>query len=233
MILRSKFESQVEILKEGLQAAGKLVEKAITLATEALVKKDPDLAEQVLEVEKEINQHERDMESLCFKILLQQQPVAKDFRFVSSALKMITDMERIGDQATNIAEICLLLAEEDYITNLDQIAEMGEIAVSMVHNSIQAFVTKDKALARSVIKQDDAIDKLFVSKKDELFDLMIKDPQNSRQAIDLLMIAKYYERIGDHAENIAEWTIYSITGVQKRDAKNKRKAEKKASQENV
>jgi len=214
----------MERLNNSLIDIGNTVQEAILLATEALINKDIEKAEQVLELEKEVNQKEKDIEALCFKLMIQQHPVASDFRFISSALKMITDMERIGDHASDIATICMHIANEPYIKNLDQIKKMSEAAIEMVKGSIDAFVTKDKALAKSVIKRDDEVDALFVSIKDDLYELMIADANNGRQALDWLMIGKYYERIGDHAENIAEWTVYSITGQNKRDAAKQKKA---------
>jgi phosphate transport system protein len=222
MALKSRLHTQMELLNEGLADIAKTVEGSIELATAALINKDIEKAQQVLEIEREINQKEKDIENLCFKLLLQQQPVARDFRFISSTLKMITDMERIGDQASDIAEICIDLADEPYIIkNLDQIAQMGEAAIKMVQESIAAVINRDKALAKDVIKYDEVVDNLFESMKDELFALILADVQNGRQALDLLMIAKYYERIGDHAVNIAEWALYSITGTKKPDKKKK------------
>ncbi|MDR2167698.1 MAG: phosphate signaling complex protein PhoU [Clostridiales bacterium] len=222
MTTRSKLHTQIDRLNESLIDICNTVKEAIELATAAFINKDIELAHQVLEIEREINQKEKDIESLCFKLLLQQQPVARDFRFISATLKMITDMERIGDQASDIAEICIELANEPYIKpNLDQVSQMAEAAIKMVQDSISAVINHDKTLARAVIKYDQVVDDLFESMKDELFALILADVQNGRQALDLLMIAKYYERIGDHAVNIAEWALYSITGTKKPEKKKK------------
>ena len=156
-----------------------------------------------------------DIESLCLKLLLQQQPVARDLRLISSALKMITDMERIGDQASDIAELVIYLSKEPYIKELTHLPQMAENAIRMVSGALDAYVRKDVALAQEVMGMDDAIDALFVTVKDELIALIRDDASAGSQAIDLLMIAKYYERIGDHAQNIAEWVEYALTGRHK------------------
>ena len=163
----------------------------------------------------EVDQAERDIESLCLKLLLQQQPVARDLRLISSALKMITDMERIGDQASDIAELVIYLSKEPYIKELTHLPQMAENAIRMVTGALDAYVRKDVVLAQEVMAMDDTIDALFVTVKDELISLIRHDVSAGSQAIDLLMIAKYYERIGDHAQNIAEWVEYALTGRHK------------------
>lgn len=213
--MRSKFDSMLEKLHESLIELGQIMEKAISLTTASLVNKDMDAALQAIELESEINQREKDIEGLCFKLMLQQQPVARDLRMIQAALKMITDMERIGDHARDISEICLLIGKEEYIKAPTQFAKMGETAVGMIRDVINAFVQKNRELALDVISRDDVIDNLFVNIKDDLYELMLADASNGRQALDFLMIAKYYERIGDHTENIAEWVIFSITGEAK------------------
>ena len=180
-----------------------------------MVNKDMALAAEVIKLEEDIDRQEKDIEGLCLKLLLQQQPVARDMRIIQSALKMITDMERIGDQACDISEICLFLEKEDYIMPMVHFSKIGAAAVKMMRDVVSAFVTKNRDLAIEVIRYDDVVDKIFTTIKDDLYTLMLADANNSRQALDLLMIAKYYERIGDHAENIAEWVIFSITGEQK------------------
>ena len=149
------------------------------------------------------------------QLLLKQQPVASDLMSVSSALKMITDMERIGDHAEDISRICISLADEAYIRELDHIPQMANAAIKMVTDSIDAFVNKDLDLARSVKAKDDIVDNLLVMVKNDLYELMLANVENCKQALDLLMIAKYYERIGDHAVNISEWVVFSITGEHK------------------
>ena len=194
---------------------GALIERAIRSATDALVKQDVEAALQAIAADKEVDQAERDIESLCLKLLLQQQPVARDLRLISSALKMITDMERIGDQASDIAELVIYLSKEPYIKDLTHLPQMAENAIRMVSGALDAYVRKDVVLAQQVMGMDDAIDALFVTVKDELIDLIRHDAAAGSQAIDLMMIAKYYERIGDHAQNIAEWVEYALTGRHK------------------
>ena len=210
--MRSRFDEQLLELNNLLIEMGGKIEISISTAIEALKKQDLSLADKVINYEIEINQKEREIESLCLKLLLQQQPVAKDLRLISAALKMITDMERIGDQAADIAEISKYLVNESYIKELIHIPMMGDAAIKMVVESIDAFVKKDLALAQAVIEYDDVVDDLFDVIKNDLINLIQMDGSNGPQAIDLMMIAKYLERIGDHAQNIAEWVEFSITG---------------------
>ncbi|MEG2428821.1 MAG: phosphate signaling complex protein PhoU, partial [Oscillospiraceae bacterium] len=171
-------------------------------------------AKQAIAEDKEIDQKEKDIEGLCLKLLLQQQPVAKDLRLISAALKMITDMERIGDQAADIAEI-VTFTDLRESQNSVHIADMSYATMKMVTDSIDAFVQRDLNLAKEVIEYDDVVDNLFCSIKSDIIDLILKDPQKSEEAVDIIMIAKYFERIGDHATNIAEWVAFSITGNHK------------------
>lgn len=209
---RSKFDEDLKRLGDELIEMGGLIEKAITDANEALRNHDIKLAEAVVRFDEEINGKEKEIESLCLKLLLQQQPVAKDLRFISTALKMITDMERIGDQSADISEITIRLAEQEYIKKLIHVPQMAEATIKMVNDSINAFVAKDLELAHAVIEYDDVVDDLFDIVKDDLINLIREDVRNGEQAVDLLMVAKYFERIGDHAVNIAEWVVFSITG---------------------
>lgn len=213
--MRNRFDEQLHTLNHELLEMGALIERAIRSATDALVKQDVEAALQAIAADKEVNQAERDIESLCLKLLLQQQPVARDLRLISSALKMITDMERIGDQASDIAELVIYLSKEPYRKELKHLPQMAENAIRMVTGALDAYVRKDVALAREVMAMDDTIDALFVTVKDELIALIRNDASAGSQAIDLLMIAKYYERIGDHAQNIAEWVEYALTGKHK------------------
>ena len=213
--VRNRFDEQLHTLNHELLEMGALIERAIRSATDALVKQDVEAALQAIAADKAVDQAERDIESLCLKLLLQQQPVARDLRLISSALKMITDMERIGDQASDIAELVIYLSKEPYIKDLTHLPQMAENAIRMVSSALDAYVRKDVALAREVMAMDDAIDALFVTVKDELISLIRYDAAAGSQAIDLLMIAKYYERIGDHAQNIAEWVEYALTGRHK------------------
>ena len=213
--MRSRFDEQLHTLNHELLEMGALIERAIRSATDALVKQDVEAALQAIAADKEVDQAERDIESLCLKLLLQQQPVARDLRLISSALKMITDMERIGDQASDIAELVIYLSKEPYIKELTHLPQMAENAIRMVSSALDAYVRKDVVLAQQVMDMDDRIDTLFVTVKDELIALIRNDAAAGYQAIDLLMIAKYYERIGDHAQNIAEWVEYALTGRHK------------------
>ena len=213
--VRNRFDEQLHTLNHELLEMGALIERAIRSATDALVKQDVEAALQAIAADKEVDQAERDIESLCLKLLLQQQPVARDLRLISSALKMITDMERIGDQASDIAELVIYLSKEPYIKELTHLPQMAEHAIRMVTGALDAYVRKDVVLAQEVMGMDDAIDALFVTVKDELIALIRHDAAAGSQAIDLMMIAKYYERIGDHAQNIAEWVEYALTGRHK------------------
>lgn len=210
--MRNRFDRQLGQLNNELIEMGNLIEQAIQTAVHALAAKDVKAAKDAIEFDQEVDRQEREIESLCMKLLLQQQPVAKDLRLVSAALKMITDMERIGDHAADISEITILLADEPYIKDLILIPRMAMETTLMVTHSVEAFVQKDLKLAQSVIDHDDVVDDLFNEVKASLIQLIQTNADHSGQAADLLMIAKYFERIGDHATNIAEWVIYSITG---------------------
>lgn len=198
-------------LNNELITMGALCEEAISGCVKYLFNSDSEMKEAVIEVEKQIDQKERDIEQLCMKLLIQQQPVATDFRIISSALKMISDMERIGDQASDIAEIVKHIDRRN-IDGDTHISAMAKETIKMVTDSIESFVKKDIELATDVIKQDDNVDELFNKVKDELIETLRQPTECAEALIDLLMIAKYFERIGDHAENIAEWVIFSITG---------------------
>ena len=210
--MRNKFEEQLTLLHEMLVEMGSMIERAIAMAIQALIEQNEDKAKEAIAFDIEIDQMEKDIEALCLRLLLQQQPVARDLRLISSALKMITDMERIGDQAADISEIALLLINETYIKKLDNIPQMAVTASKMVTESIDAFVKKDLELAQAVIESDDIVDMFFITIKNSLIDLISANKDKGGQALDLLMIAKYFERIGDHATNIAEWVVFSITG---------------------
>ena len=208
--MRVKFEAQLERLNVELITMGALCEVVISGAAKALLDGDSGLRETVLAAERDINQKERDIESLCMKLLLQQQPVARDLRTISSALKMISDMERIGDQAADIAEITRDIADNS-IKDLVPIGDMARATIKMVTDSVDSFVRKDLGLAEAVISSDDVVDDLFLQVREELI-RRIGMGDSGEVCIDLLMIAKYLERIGDHAVNIAEWVEYSLTG---------------------
>lgn len=209
--MRSRFDEQLAILNRELIEMGALCEEAIALAAKALTDKDKSMAAKVAAMDAEIDQKERNIESMCLKLLLQQQPVAKDLRQISAALKMITDMERIGDQAEDISEIVITL-DGRYAENSALLKGMAESTIQMVTESVDAYVKRDTALAQQVIKMDDIVDDYFAQVKAELISKIAGEPADGEYALDLLMIAKYLERIGDHAVNIAEWVIFSVTG---------------------
>ncbi|MDR2152454.1 MAG: phosphate signaling complex protein PhoU [Helicobacteraceae bacterium] len=213
--MRKIFDEQLSRLDTHMIEMGALIEGAITRATKALQTRDLQAAMSVIEGDDLIDDKEREIESLCLKLLLRQQPVAGDLRQVSAALKMITDMERIADQAADIAELCGYLSDREYIKNLEHISKMAENTIKMVSDSVKAYVDKDADLARAVIERDDIVDSLYLTAKKDTIELVHRDYGDSEEAIDLLQIAKYYERIGDHAVNIAEWVIFSIAGTHK------------------
>ena len=209
--MRTRFDQQLEKLNVELVTMGALCEDALTYAIRALFDRESDMAERAEDAEKQIDQMERDIESICMRLLLQQQPVARDLRVISSALKMIGDMERIGDQAADIAEIVKYLKEDD-VPNLRHLREMSDFAAGMVTASINSFVRQDLDLAKKVILDDDVVDGYFEKVKEALIGLIADGDIDGAFLLDILMIAKYIERIGDHATNIAEWVVYSITG---------------------
>ena len=215
-MMRSKFDAQLEVLNNSLISMGALCENAIASAVKAMMNNDMSLAKSVIATEKQIDQKEKDIESLCLKLLLQQQPVAKDLRLISSALKMITDMERIGDQAADIAEIVTFIDLSENINSV-HISEMAQATIKMVIDSIDAFVKHDLELAQRVIDYDDVVDALFCKIKADVVSLISADAKSGEQFVDIIMISKYLERIGDHATNIAEWVVFSITGVHKEE----------------
>ncbi len=212
--MRTHFDNQLEQLHVELIKMGALCEEGISFATKCMFTDNKDLLNHVFEIEEQIDQSEKTIESLCMRLLLQQQPVARDLRTISSALKMISDMERIGDQASDIAEIVKYLPYNDTDSKL-HIKDMATATIKMVTDSIESFVNKDIDMAKSVILYDDKVDDLFDKVKKELTELIRENLLNPQTCLDLLMIAKYFERIGDHATNIAEWVCYSISGIHK------------------
>ena len=212
--MRSRFDEELRMLNKELIEMGALCEDAIELIAKALETNDEDVYKVVRPISVEIDHKERDIESRCMKLLLQQQPVARDLRQISAALKMITDMERIGDQAEDIAEIVTFLNGRT-IKAMKMIEGMARKTSEMVTGSVDAFVKKDMELAETIIQQDDVVDDYFSKVKCDIISLIAENPDDGEFALDLLMIAKYFERIGDHATNIAEWVIYSVTGAHK------------------
>lgn len=213
MSLRKLFEEELADLKKELVEMCRLTEQMLGDAITALVNKDRELGKSVGLSDKRVDEYETDIEKKCMRILLKQQPVAKDFREVSTALKMITDIERFGDQASDIGELVYTMPGDKYIKKLEHITAMGNLAMKMVRESVNSFIVNDDALADEVIRLDDRMDELFLTVKEELIALIKQDGANGDQAIELMMVAKYFERIGDHAVNVAEWTKYNETGV--------------------
>ena len=213
-MMRTGFDEQLALLNHEMIEMGALCEEAIALAASALTTGDPALAERVAPLDREVNRKERDVENLCMKLLLQQQPVARDLRQISAALKMITDMERIGDQAEDIAEIVQFLDGRGTAQHT-HLKGMAADAIKMVTDSVEAYVKRDVELARAVIEYDDEVDRAFLDVKQQLIGIISDDPACGGEALDLLMIAKYLERIGDHAVNLAERVIYAVTGERK------------------
>ena len=213
MSIRKIFEEELRDLKTQLVEMCRLTEKMISDAITALVNRDRELGKSIGMQDRRVDEYEMEIEKKCMRILLKQQPVAKDFREVSTALKMITDIERFGDQAADIGDIVCTMPGEVYIKKLTHITAMGELAVKMVRESVNSFINNDEALADDVIALDDQMDEMFTAVKTDLIELIKKDGKNGDQAIELMMVAKYLERIGDHAVNVAEWTKYNETGV--------------------
>ena len=213
--MRIKFDEQLALLNHELIGMGALCEEAIATTARSVMDNDRTLGARVRDLEYQIDQKEREIETICLKLLLQQQPVASDLRAISAALKMISDMERIGDQAADIAEITRFIADSP-LTSRVSIAEMARSVIGMVTDSIDSYVRKNLELAQSVVRKDDEIDELFLNVKNELIRL-IGQGDDGEVCIDLLMIAKYLERIGDHAVNIAQWVEYSLTGQHSED----------------
>ena len=212
--MRNRFDQQLYELNREIIEMGAMCEEAIASASKALTTGDMTLAANVCNNSNAIDQMERDIEARCMKLLLHQQPVAKDLRLISAALKMITDMERIGDQAEDIAEIVTFLNGHT-MEGMELIAEMARETIEMVTASVDAFVKKDVGLAQKVINKDDIVDDYFSRVKCDIITMIAENPADGEFALDLLMISKYFERIGDHATNIAEWVIYSVTGTHK------------------
>lgn len=211
--MRSRFDEQLALLNRELIEMGALCEEVIALSAQALTEGNAELAARVAPLDQEIDRKEREIESMCLKLLLQQQPVASDLRLISSVLKMITDIERIGDQASDIAEIVTCLSGAcGHNAHIDQ---MAQATIKMVTDSLDAFVRRDLTLAWSVIEYDDVVDRLFDECKQDLIAEIAQSPADGERVLDVLMIAKYLERIGDHATNIAEWVEFSITGTHK------------------
>ena len=209
--MRNKFNEQLlELNKEMIEMGNKIID-SIKMAIAALESSDPEKAQMIMEGDAEIDRLQKKIENICFNLLIQQQPVATDLRNVTAAMKMVTDMERIGDHAADISEITILMGQESRVDQFEHIAKMANETMIMLNHSIEAYVEKDAEKARRVIEHDDIVDALFDAAKKDVIQLILDDSGEGEEATDLLMIAKYFERIGDHATNIAEWVIFSLT----------------------
>ena len=215
MSARSEFDRELEDLHLEMIRMGGLIEEAIDRSIIALEKRDRELAQAIIANDRKIDDLDHSIEARCLSLLLRQQPVVSYLRTISTALKMVTDMERIGDHAADIADITLRFDDTPFIKSLEHIPLMARIASSMVKDSINAFVKNDAEASREIIGRDDEVDNLFETVKQELIDILTKSAEGADQAIDFLMIAKYLERIGDHAVNICGWVIFSVTGRHK------------------
>lgn len=208
--MRSKFDEQLKKLNEEMMHMGSMIEESIQKAIEAFIHQDADSAKDIMEGDSEIDREQKKIESLCFNLLMQQ-PVARDLRTISAAMKMVTDMERIGDHAADISEMTILMSsDKPYRVNIEHVKSMASETMLMLIRAIEAYVEKNNDKARIVMKQDDVVDDLFDKVKAELIDFIREHPEDGEQAEDLLMVAKYFERIGDHATNIAEWVEFAL-----------------------
>ena len=208
--MRSKFDEQLHLLNQEMMQMGSMIEDSIQKAINTLIDQNVELAKKIMDNDTQIDHEQKKIENLCFNLLMQQQPVAKDLRVISAAMKMVTDMERIGDHAADISEMTILMSKTKYIPNLEHINRMASETVQMLIRSIEAYVEKDMKKAVDVIASDDVVDDLFDKNKAELIEQIQRDPQSAESAADMLMVAKYFERIGDHATNIAEWVIFAL-----------------------
>ena len=208
--MRSKFDEQLlELNKEMIEMGNKII-LSIKNAIEALVARDEKMAKAIMESDAEVDHLQKKIEGICFNLLIQQQPVARDLRTVTAAMKMVTDMERIGDHAADISEMTILMGQNSQIDKFEHISQMATETMIMLNHSIEAYVEKNVIKAKEVIEHDDIVDDLFVEAKKDVIELILNSPSEGEGATDILMIAKYFERIGDHATNIAEWVIYSL-----------------------
>ena len=209
--MRSRYDEELKNLHGALIDMGAMIESAISGAITALENRDIQKAKEIIAYDEEIDAQERLIEEMCMKLLLRQQPVARDLRMISTALKLITDMERIGDHAADISELAIMLRDLPQM-NSNSLREMAVQTSTMLISSVEAYVEQDEEKARAVIRQDDVVDDLFVTVKSEMIEAIRQNSDFSEAAADLLMAAKYFERIGDHATNIAEWIVYAFTG---------------------
>lgn len=208
--MRSKFDEQLSELNKKMIEMGRKIVRSIAMAIEALTDRNEKLANSIMEGDAQINHLQKEIENICFNLLIQQQPVAKDLRTVTAAMKMVTDMERIGDHASDISEMTILMGKNSHIERFGHIKKMASETMLMLNHSIEAYVERNGEKAKEVIEHDDVVDALFNETKKDIINLILDNPNEGEEAADLLMVAKYFERIGDHATNIAEWVIYSL-----------------------
>ncbi len=208
--MRTKFDEQLHMLNQEMMHMGSMIEEKIQKAIEALIGQNRSLAKKIMDGDCEVDREQKKIENICFNLLMQQQPVARDLRVISAAMKMVTDMERIGDHAADISEMTVMMSGTPYVADLEDIKKMASETVLMLIRSIEAYVEKDMLKAQSVIDHDDIVDDLFHKNKQDLIELIQKNPAVSEQAADMLMVAKYFERIGDHATNLAENIIFAL-----------------------
>lgn len=208
--MRSKFDEQLAELNREMIEMGNGIIQSIKMAIEALISHDVEKARQIMADDIEVDRRQKRIEGICFNLLIQQQPVARDLRTVTAAMKMVTDMERIGDHAADISEITILMGRNSSVEKYEHIRRMATETMVMLNHSIEAYVQKDIPKAEEVIKHDDVVDRLFDEAKKDVIQLILNSPEEGEEATDILMVAKYFERIGDHATNIAEWVIYSL-----------------------
>ncbi len=208
--MRTKFDEQLHMLNQEMMHMGSMIEEKIQKAIEALIEQNRSLAKKIMDGDCEVDREQKKIENICFNLLMQQQPVARDLRVISAAMKMVTDMERIGDHAADISEMTVMMSDTPYVADLEDIKKMASETVLMLIRSIEAYVEKDMLKAQCVIDHDDIVDNLFHKNKQDLIELIQKNPAVSEQAADMLMVAKYFERIGDHATNLAENIIFAL-----------------------
>lgn len=208
--MRNKFDRQLKMLNKEMKSMCGMIEDAIEKSIEALFDQDVKKAKKIVEIEDDITDQQKKIENLCFQLLIQQQPVARDLRTITAAMKMVTDMSRIGDNAGDISELTIVMAENPYVMKVEKIQQMSKETILMLNLALEAYVEKDMEKARAVIGHDDIVDDLFLEVKAGLVNTMKENHDYEEQAADLLMVNKYLERIGDHAVNIAEWVIFAI-----------------------
>ena len=207
--MRTKFDEQLYTLNQKMIQMGNMIEENIQMSIDALLNRDASKSRKIMEKDIEVDRMQKEIENICFQLLIQQQPVAKDLRNITAVMKMVTDMERIGDHAADISEMAIFLSETGY-RSMNTITSMASEATCMLMDSIDAYVQKDEKRARGVIDHDDVVDDLFDQVRHELIEIISQNPQDGEQELDMLMIAHYFERIADHATNIAEWVLYSL-----------------------